>query len=80
MSETPALVVDSVSHSFGAHRVLEQVSLAVPKGSITAVLGPSGGGKTTLLRAVAGFETPSEGTITIAGSVAVRGTHGIADK
>ena len=72
MSETPALVVDCVSHSFGTHRVLEQVSLAVPKGSITAVLGPSGGGKTTLLRSVAGFETPSKGTITIDGSVVVR--------
>ena len=68
----PALVVDAVSHAFGTHRVLERVSLTVPKGSITAVLGPSGGGKTTLLRAVAGFETPSEGTITIAGNDVVR--------
>ena len=72
MNDMPALVVDAVSHAFGAHRVLERVSLTVPKGSITAVLGPSGGGKTTLLRAVAGFETPSEGTITIAGNDVVR--------
>jgi iron(III) transport system ATP-binding protein len=67
-----ALSVDALCHSYGTHNVLDHVSLEVPKGGITAVLGPSGGGKTTLLRAIAGFETPRSGSITIAGDVVVR--------
>ena len=47
--------------------VLHGVDLVVPRGGLTAVLGASGGGKTTLLRLVAGFDRPDEGTIAIAG-------------
>jgi ABC-type Fe3+/spermidine/putrescine transport system ATPase subunit len=43
------------------------VSLSVPKGEIVALLGPSGSGKTTVLRMLAGFETPDEGAIAVAG-------------
>ena len=78
MTNVAALVVDGVCHSFGTHRVLDHVSLTVPKGSITAVLGPSGGGKTTLLRAIAGFETPSDGSISIAGDVVAAGGRSLA--
>jgi iron(III) transport system ATP-binding protein len=67
-----ALRLDGVSHSFGAVDVLKDVSLQVPTGHITAVLGPSGVGKTTLLRVVSGFETPTSGTIEIGGRVVVR--------
>ena len=48
--------------------MLDGVDLVVPVGSITAVLGPSGGGKTTLLRIVAGFERPDRGTVAIGGT------------
>jgi iron(III) transport system ATP-binding protein len=67
MSQMITLAIDHVSHAFGTHKVLNAVSLEVPQGCITAVLGPSGGGKTTLLRAVCGFEIPDSGTITISG-------------
>lgn len=67
MSGMISLSVDHVSHAFGSHKVLNDVSLQVAQGGITAVLGPSGGGKTTLLRAICGFETPDTGTITISG-------------
>ena len=43
------------------------MTLDVPEGSLTALLGPSGGGKSTLLRVVAGLETPDNGSIEIDG-------------
>lgn len=65
--DTPALVVSGLRKSFGRHRVLDGVDLTVSAGSVIAVLGPSGGGKTTLLRIVAGFEAPDDGTVVLAG-------------
>ncbi|MFY8239115.1 MAG: ATP-binding cassette domain-containing protein, partial [Ilumatobacteraceae bacterium] len=69
MSHTSALQLSNVSHFFGDHQVLDSVNLEIQHGSITALLGPSGGGKTTLLRIVAGFERPTQGTVTINGIV-----------
>ena len=56
-----------VRKSFGALTVVDDVSLEVRRGEFFALLGPSGCGKTTLLRMIAGFETPDSGTITIDG-------------
>jgi iron(III) transport system ATP-binding protein len=64
-----AIELHDVRKSFGSTSVLHGVSLSVPAGSITAVLGASGSGKTTLLRLVAGFEQVDEGTITIGADV-----------
>ncbi|MET0473561.1 MAG: ABC transporter ATP-binding protein [Mycobacterium sp.] len=64
---TNALEVEGLAKSFGGERVLRGIDLGVPRGTITAVVGASGCGKTTLLRLVAGFETPDTGTISIAG-------------
>lgn len=58
-----------VYKSFGATRVLNDVELTVQAGSITAVLGASGSGKTTMLRLIAGFEQLDSGSITIAGQL-----------
>ena len=49
--------------------MVDRVSLEVPRGEFFALLGPSGCGKTTLLRMIAGFETPDSGTIAIDGEV-----------
>ena len=57
-----SIVVDSVSKRFGDFVALDDVSLEVRDGSLTALLGPSGGGKSTLLRVIAGLETPDTGT------------------
>jgi sulfate transport system ATP-binding protein len=62
-----AITIRSVSKRFGDSPALDDVSLAVPDGSLTALLGPSGGGKSTLLRIVAGLETPDSGTVEING-------------
>ncbi len=54
-----------VTRSFGRVRVLTGVSLDVPSASVTAILGASGCGKTTLLRLLAGFDAPDQGTIVL---------------
>ena len=58
-----SIVVDSVSKRFGEFQALNDVSLEVRDGSLTALLGPSGGGKSTLLRVIAGLETPDSGRV-----------------
>lgn len=68
--------VRSVSKSFGSSVALEDLDLDVPDGSLTALLGPSGGGKSTLLRVIAGLETPDQGRVRIAG----RDVTGLAPK
>lgn len=59
--------VEHVSKHFGDKAVLNDVNLYVRKGEFVTILGPSGCGKTTLLRLIAGFQTASEGEISIAG-------------
>ncbi|MEV4461634.1 TOBE-like domain-containing protein [Microbispora sp. NPDC049633] len=67
-----AIEVRDVNKSFGATPVLHDVSLDVAAGSLTALLGPSGGGKSTLLRVIAGLERPDTGTVRISGVDATR--------
>ena len=62
-----SIVVESVSKRFGEFTALNDVSLSVREGSLTALLGPSGGGKSTLLRVIAGLEQPDEGRVLIGG-------------
>jgi sulfate transport system ATP-binding protein len=62
------IVVENVSKNFGDFVALENVSLEVPSGSLTALLGPSGGGKSTLLRVIAGLEQPDSGTVILDGT------------
>ena len=56
-----------LAKSFNGNTVLHHIDLELKPGSTTAVVGSSGCGKTTLLRLIAGFETPDAGTVTIAG-------------
>jgi sulfate transport system ATP-binding protein len=63
-----SIAVRNISKSFGAFTALRDVSLDIPSGGLTALLGPSGGGKSTLLRIIAGLETPDSGTVAIAGT------------
>lgn len=51
----------------GTHRALEDVSVRVPRGSITGLLGPSGCGKTTLMRTIVGTQIVESGTVTVLG-------------
>src|SRR6476660_4768584 len=57
----------NISKRFGDFVALDDVSVEVPAGSLTALLGPSGGGKSTLLRIIAGLESPDSGQVCIEG-------------
>jgi putrescine transport system ATP-binding protein len=65
--DMPLLRIEGVSKNFGAFRAVDRVSLDIEAGEFFALLGPSGCGKTTLLRMLAGFETPDEGRILLGG-------------
>jgi len=60
-----AIEVRNITKRFGEFVALDDVSLTVPDGSLTALLGPSGGGKSTLLRVIAGLEAPDGGRVLI---------------
>ncbi len=57
--------VVEVTKKFGSFSALDNVSVAIPEGSLTALLGPSGSGKSTLLRVIAGLEQPDSGQVMI---------------
>jgi sulfate transport system ATP-binding protein len=62
-----AIDIRNISKSFNGFQALQDVSLSVPDGSLTALLGPSGGGKSTLLRVIAGLEAPDSGEVLFSG-------------
>ena len=62
----------NVTKRFGDFVALDDVSVEIPTGSLTALLGPSGGGKSTLLRIIAGLEQPDSGAVEIAGEDSTR--------
>ncbi len=64
-----SLSFEAVSHAFGDERVLNDVSFDAPLGMVTALLGPSGGGKTTLLRLAAGLERVQAGAVRLDGAL-----------
>jgi putrescine transport system ATP-binding protein len=66
-SGTPLLRIDAVVKKFGQFRAVDALSLDIHAGEFFALLGPSGCGKTTLLRMLAGFETPDAGRILLDG-------------
>src|ERR671913_694233 len=61
------IVIDRVVKEFGAFQALQGVSLTVRDGELVALLGPSGCGKPTLLRIIAGLETQTAGRVLIGG-------------
>ena len=63
-----AIEANGVGKRFGDHPALTDVTVRVPDGSLTALLGPSGGGKSTLLRVIAGLERPDTGHVVIGGA------------
>ena len=67
MADLPLLRIEAVVKTFGAFRAVDRLSLDIRAGEFFALLGPSGCGKTTLLRMLAGFETPDEGRILLDG-------------
>jgi ABC-2 type transport system ATP-binding protein len=65
-----AVVVDHLRVVRGGRDVLPDLSLSVPRGQVVGLLGPSGGGKSTLMRAVVGVQVTAGGTVTVLGEEA----------
>jgi sulfate transport system ATP-binding protein len=65
-----SIEISNISKRFGDFVALEDVNVSIPTGQLTALLGPSGGGKSTLLRIIAGLDTADSGTIEIEGTEA----------
>ena len=66
----PAIEISDLVVRRGAREVVREVSLTVPKGSITGLLGPSGCGKTTLMRSIVGTQITKSGTVSVLGEPA----------
>ncbi|UAJ80266.1 ABC transporter ATP-binding protein [Leifsonia sp. ZF2019] len=66
-SNPPAIRLAGVTKTFGSTTVVQPVDLTIEDNEFFSILGPSGCGKTTLMRMIAGFETPTGGTIELAG-------------
>lgn len=67
MATVPGIELIDVHATLGGERVLRGVSFGVPAGGVTALLGPSGAGKTTCLRAIVGLLAPDEGDVLVEG-------------
>ena len=85
VSAVPAVRIDGLSRKFGPVTALSEVSLDIPDGELTALLGENGAGKSTLLKILAGLQPPSTGTVTVHGQPVTRydpstmlSTHGVA--
>ena len=73
----PFLKLTELTKRFGDRTVIDRASLEVADGEIVALLGPSGCGKTTLLRLIAGLETPEDGELWIAGMQVASGDRNL---
>ncbi|MCY4257775.1 MAG: ATP-binding cassette domain-containing protein [bacterium] len=68
MSNTAALMADGISKSFRAVQALDNVSIELHHGRVTALLGDNGAGKSTLVKCIAGLYQPDSGTVFIEGA------------
>lgn len=67
MADSSYILLDDVVFTRGSRRIFDGVSLEIPRGRITAIMGPSGTGKTTLLKLIGGQLRPDRGTIRVNG-------------
>ena len=65
---TPAITVENVSVRYGTVQALDDVSLVVPSGQVTGLIGTNGSGKSTLFKSILGLVRPDRGRVTLAGA------------
>jgi len=73
----PQLQVENLEHAYEGQEAVRGLSFALERGAIGCLLGPSGCGKTTVLRCIAGFETPAAGRILLNGAVVSSAQHSL---
>ncbi len=69
-SAAPAVQIEGLHVTRGSHRVFQGLDLTVPRGALVGLLGPSGGGKTTLMRSIVGVQKVASGNVTVLDSPA----------
>jgi zinc transport system ATP-binding protein len=74
---TPIVTLDHVSFAYNRDPVIQDVNLDIPPGDFIAMIGPNGGGKTTLLKLILGLLEPGQGTIRVMGKPALKAAPGI---
>lgn len=72
MSEVCAVRASDVVLSYGSHTAVAASSFEIPAGAVTAIIGPNGSGKTTVLHAIAGLMKPESGTVEVLGTTPVK--------
>jgi iron(III) transport system ATP-binding protein len=75
--DMPLLTLKNISHAYAEHPVVRDLSLALNEGEIGCLLGASGCGKTTVLRLIAGFETPQTGEIHLRDTIVGTAQHSV---
>jgi len=73
VSPPPALNVQNLALHYGGEKIFENLNLEIRAGELTALLGPSGVGKTSLLKIIAGLEAPFAGTVTASDDLPITG-------
>src|SRR5699024_5281624 len=63
----PVISLKNINFSYGSKRILKDVHLEIPRGSFLGLVGPNGGGKTTLIKIILGSLQPERGSIKILG-------------
>jgi iron(III) transport system ATP-binding protein len=72
---TPLLDVEHISHGYSDQLIVDDISFRLQQGEIACLLGASGCGKTTMLRLIAGFETPRAGSLRLNGEIVADNRH-----
>lgn len=75
MQNDPEIILENVSFAYNQRRVLEDVDLLIEKEEFASIVGPNGGGKTTLLKLILGLIKPDKGTIRICGKSPGKAGH-----
>ena len=76
----PTIEFENVNFSIGGHHVLENVSFRLPRGGTTCIMGPSGVGKSTILRLIIGLYRPASGDVRVDGRSIVHSPEGVRDE
>lgn len=81
MSATNVLQIENLGHSYGKFKVIEDISLAIKRGEMSALIGPNGAGKTTFYNAISGQFPPSRGKVFLNGEdITGLSSHRVVDK
>lgn len=77
MKPSPVIEISDVSFSYGSQSILQDINLTVVPGDFIAMIGPNGGGKTTLLKVILGLLKPQKGRVEVMGSPPQKASHRI---